>query len=151
MPASPKKRVKSGKMETSKSPHKRVLKSAKINRPLGWSSQGWSVSGPGRMIFTSGLTSRDSTGAVVHVGDIRGQTRQVFENLKLVLAEDGATLADIVKVTVFIRNLADFDALQEVRKPYFLKNPPASTTVVISSLADERLLVEIEAIACVPK
>jgi 2-iminobutanoate/2-iminopropanoate deaminase len=129
---------------------KRVLTSSKIKRPLGWSSQAWSVSGTGRMIFTSGLTSRDGiTGAVVHVGDVRGQTRQVFENLKLVLAEDGATLADIVKVTVFIRNLSDFDAIQEERKPYFPKDPPASSTVVISSLADERLLIEIEAVAFV--
>jgi 2-iminobutanoate/2-iminopropanoate deaminase len=126
---------------------KRVLKSSKINRPLGWSSQAWSVSGAGRMIFTSGLTSRDGTGAVVNVGDVRAQTRQVLENLKLVLAEDGATLADIVKVTVFIRNLSDFDAIQEVRRPYFPTDPPASSTVVISSLADERLLIEIEAVA----
>jgi enamine deaminase RidA (YjgF/YER057c/UK114 family) len=128
---------------------RRVLRSAKINRPLGWSSQGWSVSGPGRMIFTSGLTSRDDTGAVVHVGDVRGQTRQVLENLKLVLAEDGATLADVIKVTVFIQNLSDFDAIQEVRRPYFPTDPPASTTVVIASLADPRLLIEIEAVAFV--
>ena len=128
---------------------KQVLASPKINRPVGWSSQAWSVSGPARMIFTSGLTSRDSTGEVVYVGDAAAQTRQVLENLKLVLAEDGATLEDIIKVTVFTRNLADFAAIQEVRRAYFPRNPPASTLVVISSLADERLLVEIEAIAVV--
>jgi 2-iminobutanoate/2-iminopropanoate deaminase len=102
------------------------------------------------LIFTSGFTSRDNeTGAVLHTGDIRGQTRQTLENLKLVLAEDGATLEDVVKVTVFITKLADFDGLQEVRRQYFPQDAPASSAIVISSLADERLLVEIEAIAFV--
>jgi 2-iminobutanoate/2-iminopropanoate deaminase len=129
---------------------KRRLTSPRVKRPVGWSSQAWSVVTPAKFVFTSGLTSRDHvTGEVVHVGDIHGQTRQVHENLKLVLAEDGAALADIVKVTVYLRALADFDAFQEVRREYFPKDPPASTTVVISSLADERLLIEIEAIAVV--
>jgi len=129
---------------------KRPLTSPRVKRPVGWSSQAWSVVTPAKFIFTSGLTSRDHvTGEVAHVGDIRGQTRQVHENLKLVLAEGGAALADIVKVTVYLRALADFDAFQEVRREYFPKDPPASTTVVISSLADERLLIEIEAVAVV--
>jgi 2-iminobutanoate/2-iminopropanoate deaminase len=130
---------------------KRPLASPRVKRPLGWSSQAWSVATPARFIFTSGLTSRDhETGAIVHIGDIRGQTRQVLENLRLVLAEGGAALADVVKVTVYIRALADFNAFQQVRREYFPQDPPASTTVVISSLADERLLIEIEAVAIVP-
>jgi 2-iminobutanoate/2-iminopropanoate deaminase len=151
MAGSSKKRAKSVEGQAPSSPAKKVLKSPRINRPVGWSSQAWSVSGPGRMIFTSGLTSRDGTGAVVHLGDIRGQTRQVLENLSLILAEDNATLADVIKVTIYLRNLSEFDAFQEVRNAYFPQNPPAATMVTISSLADERLLVEIEAVAFVSK
>jgi reactive intermediate/imine deaminase len=129
---------------------KQVLSSAKVKRPVGWSSQAWAVTTPAKFIFTSGLTPRDTiTGAVAHVGDPEAQTRLTLENLKAVLAEGGATLQDIVKVTVYIRNLADFDAVQKVRREYFPQDPPASTLVVISSLADERLLVEIEAVAVV--
>lgn len=144
-------RAKDVKGPASRSPHKRILKSAKINRPVGWSSEAWSVTGPGRTIYTSGFTSRDIRGGVVHAGDIRSQTRQVLENIKLVLAEDGATLADVIKVTIYLRNLSDFDGMHEVRKTYFPTNPPAATTIIISSLADERLLLEIEAIAFLPK
>lgn len=137
-------------MTTEKAARKRILKSPKINRPVGWSSEAWSIAGPGRMIYTSGFTSRDQTGGVAHAGDIRAQTHLVFENLKLVLAEDGATLADVIKVTIYLKNLSDFDGMHEVRKSYFATNPPAATTVVVSSLADERLLLEIEAIAFLP-
>lgn len=137
-------------MPSKPTPSKRILKSPKINRPVGWSSEAWSIAGPGRMIYTSGFTSRDLSGQVVHAGDIRAQTHQVLENLTLVLAEDGATLADVIKVTIFLRNLSDFDGMHEVRKTYFATNPPAATTVVVSSMADERLLLEIEAIAFLP-
>jgi 2-iminobutanoate/2-iminopropanoate deaminase len=123
---------------------KKVLSSPTVKRPVGWSSQGWLISGPGRTVFSSGLTSRDNiTGAA--------QTAQTLENLKLVLAEGGATLADVIKVTTFICRLVDFQIVQDVRREYFPKDPPASSTVVVSSLSDERLLVEIEAVAFVPE
>jgi 2-iminobutanoate/2-iminopropanoate deaminase len=129
---------------------KQALSSPQVNRPVGWSSQAWMVSGSGRMIFVSGLTSRDSTGEVVHVGDAKAQTRQVLENLRLVLAEGGAKPEDVIKVTAYICNRADFLASHEVRRAFFANNPPASTTVVISGLVDERTLIEIEAVAFVP-
>jgi 2-iminobutanoate/2-iminopropanoate deaminase len=130
---------------------RRLLSSAKVKRPIGSATQAWSILGPGRMIITSGLTSRDNeTGAVIHAGDIRAQTRQTFENLKLVLAEDGATLDDAVKVTTYLVRRDDFDAMWEVRRNYFTKELPASTTVIVSGLADERLLIEVEVIAFMP-
>jgi reactive intermediate/imine deaminase len=99
------------------------------------------------MIFVSGLTSRDQSGDVVGVGDIRAQTRQVLENLNAILAEGGATLEDVVKVSVFIRDMGDFKAIHEIRSEYFPSNPPASTMVEVSRLVDERSLIEIEAVA----
>lgn len=131
---------------------RKLLSSPKVKRPIGSSTQAWSVSGPGRTIYTSGLTSRDNeTGAVVHAGDIRGQTRQTFENLRLVLAEGGATFEHVVKATTYLTRLSDFDAMWEVRKGYFVTEPPASSTIIIASLADERMLIEVELIAFVPE
>lgn len=101
----------------------------------------------GRMVFLSGFTSRDESGAVVGVGDIRAQTRQVCENLLRTMEACGGTLDDIVSVTVFVRDIEEFSAIHEVRKQYFLTDPPASTMVQVSRLVDERSLIEINAIA----
>ncbi|HLG72795.1 MAG TPA: RidA family protein [Chloroflexota bacterium] len=126
---------------------KRILSSPRLSKPVGVFSQATMASTPGRMIFVSGLTARDSTGKVVGVGDAGAQTRQVLENLKAILAEGGATLEDVVRVTVYIRNMADFKAIHEVRGQYFTANPPASTMVEVSRLVDEDMLIEIEATA----
>lgn len=126
---------------------KQILISAKLSRPEGVFSQAVIVSTPGRMIFVSGLTARDESGKVVGVGDVRAQTRQVLENLKFILAEGGASLQDVVKVSVYIRNMADFGAIHEVRAQYFPVDPPASTMVEVSRLVHEDMLIEIEAVA----
>src|SRR5438067_11062117 len=94
---------------------KQILTSSKLSRPLGVFCQATMVSMPGRMIFVSGLTARDTNGVVVGVGDIRAQTRQVLENLKAILAEGDATLDDVVTVTVFIRDTSDLKSIHEVR------------------------------------
>ena len=126
---------------------KHILTSAKLSPPVGVFSQATMVTRPGRLIFVSGLTARDASGKTIGVGDIRAQTRQVLENMKAMLAEGGATLEDVVKVTVFIRNMADFKAIHEVRAQYFPKDPPASTMVEVSRLVEDDLLIEIEATA----
>jgi 2-iminobutanoate/2-iminopropanoate deaminase len=95
------------------------------------------------------MTSRDGTGQVTHAGNAAAQTRLVLENLKLVLAEGGATLQDVIKITAFICDRADFEAVCQVRSEYFPKDPPAATTVIVAGLADARLLVEIEATAVI--
>lgn len=129
----------------------RALKSPAINRPLGWSSHGWTIATPGRFIYTSGYTARDDTGEVLHLGDAANQTRQICENLKLILAQDGASLEHVVKVIVYLVNRADFDAVQEARREYFPTDPPASTTILVAGLIDPKTLVEVEAVAFVPE
>ncbi|HWP01884.1 MAG TPA: RidA family protein [Gemmatimonadaceae bacterium] len=128
---------------------KQILRSSKLNPPIGVFSQATMAMLPGRIIWVSGLTARDASGAVVGVGDVRAQTRQILENLKAILAEGGATLDDVVKVTVFVRNMDDFQAIHEVRREYFPKDPPASTMVEVSRLVEDSLLIEIEATAVV--
>ena len=103
----------------------------------------------GRTIYVSGLTSRDKSGAVVGEGDITAQTEQVMQNLRWVLEAAGATMDDIVKVTVFIRDMEDFGKIHAVRRKYFTKPFPASSMVEVSRLVDKKLLIEIEAVAVV--
>jgi reactive intermediate/imine deaminase len=113
-------------------------------------SQGIKATG-GHLIFASGQVSRNVNGETVGVGDIKAQTRQVLENLKAVLEEGGATLDDVVKVTVFVTNVAEqFAQIHEVRGEYWKDGYPASTLVEISALADPDLLIEIEALAVIP-
>lgn len=103
----------------------------------------------GNTIYVSGQGSLDAQGRLVGRGDVVAQTRQVLDNMKLALAAAGATLDDVVKVTVFLANVDDRPKVNEVRKAYFGANRPASTLVEISRFAIEGMLVEIEAVAVV--
>ncbi len=126
---------------------RKVMRTSRLlsdSRPL---SRGIKVkSGPLSLIFISGAASVDEKGNPVFIGDIRAQTRQVIENIKALLASEGATLDDIVKVTVFLKNTKDYNAMNEVRAEYFKQDPPASSAVQ-AQLIREEFLVEIEAIA----
>jgi 2-iminobutanoate/2-iminopropanoate deaminase len=105
----------------------------------------------GRLVFISGCTARDEHGRTAGGSDVVAQARQVHENLKKCLAAAGATFADICKVTVFLKNVADREKVNSVRKEYFGPSRPASTLVEISRLVRDDLLVEIEAIAVLPE
>ena len=76
---------------------------------------------------------------------------KVHENLKACLAAAGATFADVCKVTVFLKNVADREKVNIARREYFGAHRPASTLVEISRLVRDDLLVEIEAIAVLPE
>ena len=128
---------------------KEILQSSSVSVPRGIMSQGIAVPA-GRMVFASGQVARDVDGNLVGRGDIRAQTRKTLENLQAVLAEGGASMDDVVKVTVFVTNLSEhFAAIHEIRGEFFSSGYPASTLVEISSLVDPEMLIEIEAIAVV--
>lgn len=103
----------------------------------------------GNTIYLSGQASLDANGNLVGRGDVVAQTRQTLENMKTVLAAAGATLGDVVKVTVYLANRDDRPKVNEVRQEYFKANRPASTLIEISRFAIEGMLIEIEAIAVV--
>ena len=125
---------------------KEVLVSPELSTPTGIMSQG--IKAPaGNMVFVSGQVARNSRGETVGVGDIEAQTRQTLENVKAVLAEGGATLDDVVKVTVFVTDVGDYVAIHKVRGEYFKSPYPASTMVEVSALVNPDLKIEIEAIA----
>ena len=129
---------------------KTILQSDAVAVPRGIMSQGVAVPA-GRMIFASGQVAREVDGQLVGAGDIRAQTRKTLQNLQAVLAEAGATMDDVVKVTVFVTNLSEhFAAIHEIRAEFFAAPYPASTLVEISQLVDPEMLIEIEAIAVTP-
>ena len=103
-----------------------------------------------RLLFIAGQTGVDADNNVVGKGDVAAQTEQVLKNMKAVLDEAGASFADIVKITTYITDPRFRDGLNPARLKYFGENPPASTLVVVSGLADPDYLVEIEAIAVLP-
>jgi enamine deaminase RidA (YjgF/YER057c/UK114 family) len=107
---------------------------------------------PSRTIYISGQLGMTLDGTFAgSPGDFRAQAEQCFANLKLALAEVGATFDHVVKVTAFFVDIAHLPLYFEVRDRYVsTKAPPASTAVQITKLAREPALFEIEAIAVVP-
>lgn len=102
----------------------------------------------GNTIYLAGAVSgRDAAGNVIGRGDIEAQTVAVYESLKETLASAGATFADLTKITVFATKLEYRATIGQVRSRYIPQPPPASTFVVVASLADPDFLVEIEGIA----
>ena len=104
----------------------------------------------GKTVYVAGHGSFDAQGNLVGANDVVAQTRRVLENMKLALAAAGATLDDVVKVTVYLKNRDDRPKVNEVRKAYFEANKPASTLIEINRFAIEGMLIEIEAIAVLP-
>jgi enamine deaminase RidA (YjgF/YER057c/UK114 family) len=101
----------------------------------------------GRLVFISGMTARNRDGGVTGVGDVTAQTHQVCQNLRAAVEAAGGTLDDIARVDVYVRDVADFDAIHEVRRRYFTGAPPASTLVEVSRFVHDDYLIEINAIA----
>jgi 2-iminobutanoate/2-iminopropanoate deaminase len=128
---------------------KTLLQSSKLAKPAGIFSAGVKVPAGG-LIFVSGQVARNAAGETVGKGDIRAQTRQVLENIKAVLEVAGATLDDIVKLTVFVTDVSHLQAIHEVRAAYFRGDYPASTLVEVKSLVSPDLMIEIDAIAVTP-
>jgi 2-iminobutanoate/2-iminopropanoate deaminase len=99
----------------------------------------------GPFVFVSGQIPINRQGEMVP-GDIVVQTVQVMENLKAILTTAGLSFKDVVKTTVFLKDMADFAEMNRVYGEFFPENPPARSTVQVSGLA-RNAAVEIEAVA----
>ena len=118
----------------------------KAPKAIGPYAQGV-VAPAGRLVFCSGQIALDPrSGEMVGAGDVRAQTERVLANLEAVLAAAGASLVSVVKTTIFLADLQDFGAVNEVYGRYFPTNPPARATVQAAGLP-KGALIEIEAIA----
>ena len=107
----------------------------------------------GRTILISGQVAYDKDGKVVGKGDIRVQSKQVFENLKTALDAVGANFNDVAKLNTFMVNMPEnLEGYRDVRGEYLAKNehPPASTTVGVAALVNPDLLLEVEAVVVLP-
>lgn len=113
----------------------------------------------GDFLFVSGTSSRRPDNTIVGAQadamgttqlDIREQTRAVIENIKDILASEGAGLADVVEISSFLVNMNDFGGYNEVYGEYFDVDGPTRTTVAVHQLPHPHLLIEIKAIAYKP-
>src|SRR4030095_15128494 len=97
------------------------------------------------LVFCSGQIPLDPKSGKIVEGDIRAQTRRVMDNITAVLRAEGLTFENIVKTTIFLTNLADFQTVNELYGSYFKSDPPARSTVQVPALP-KGANVEIEVI-----
>jgi reactive intermediate/imine deaminase len=107
-------------------------------------AQGYRV---GDFLFISGQAAIDENGELVGVGDFDAQAKQVFANLNRVLHAGGSSFENVIKVTIFLRDMSNFPKIVELRGRYFRAPYPADTIVEVTSLYSPDALLEIEAIA----
>ena len=117
-------------------------------RPVGPYSQAQVVSLPGgdKMVFTAGQVALDPATGKLRGGTVAEQTEQVLRNLEAVLAGAGLTFADVVKTTVFLTDMMDFQEMNQVYARSFPSNPPARSTFAAAGLP-LGARVEIDAVA----
>jgi 2-iminobutanoate/2-iminopropanoate deaminase len=122
---------------------KKVIFTENASKPIGPYSQGI-ISGD--LLFLSGERGIDpKTGKIVE-GGIQKQTEQMFNNIKAVLEKGGASLDKVVKATVFLTDLNEFDLMNEVYKTFFKEKPPVRTSVEVSRLPGD-VKIEVDVIA----
>jgi 2-iminobutanoate/2-iminopropanoate deaminase len=98
------------------------------------------------LIFTSGQIAIDPASAQIVAGDVSAQTDRVLKNLAAILQASGSTLEKVLRCTVFLKNMGDFAAMNEVYGRYFKQSPPARSTVEVARLPKD-VLVEIDVVA----
>jgi reactive intermediate/imine deaminase len=103
----------------------------------------------GDLVLLSGQAAIDENGHVVGPGDFDAQAEQVFKNLKRVLEAAGSSLANVVKVNIYLTDMSNFPKIVELRSRYFSRPWPADTIVGVTALALPELMIEIEATALV--
>ncbi|MBN1331231.1 MAG: RidA family protein [Candidatus Heimdallarchaeota archaeon] len=123
--------------------NKKVISTEKAPKAVGPYSQGIIA---GNFIFVSGQIPFDPNAGKMIIGSIKDQTEQCLKNVKAVLEAAGATLEDVVKCTVFLKDMNTFSEMNEKYKEYFETNPPARAAVEVARLPLD-VGVEIEAIA----
>ena len=127
---------------------KKIIRTKQAPAPVGPYSQ--AIAATGTMVFLAGQIALDSqTGEIVGTGDVVSQTRQVMTNISAILSEAGAEWSNVVKTSVFLKNLADFATVNQVYAEYFDEaTAPARACVEVSRLPKD-VLVEIECIAVI--
>ena len=123
---------------------RRIRLAGQLPEPISHYTDGVEASG---FLYVSGMLPLDANGDLVGAGDVVRQTEQVLDNVGAVLRAVDATFDDVVRVGVYLRNMADRPAVNTVRRRYFGDALPTATLVEVSALAIPEALIEIEAVA----
>ena len=129
-------------------PHRQEIRVPGMSEPISHFTH---VVRAGNIVFVSGCVASDEHGRTVGGDDATAQARKALDNIKACLTAAGASFADVCKVTVFLKNIADREKVNVARREYFGAHRPASTLVEISQFVRSDILVEIEATAVVAK
>lgn len=125
-------------------PERKAVRTDGAPTPTGPFSQGVRA---GQLLFTSGQAGRNrETG---QLGDVRDQTRWALRNIAAILEAAGGSLADVVKVTVYLKDGTDSAAMNAEYETHFTEPRPARASVFVSRLKSPEMLVEIEAVALI--
>lgn len=127
---------------------KTIILTSSAPTPIGPYSQGVVSTGP--VLFTAGQIPLDPASGKLIDGDIRAQTRQALTNVRAIVESAGCTMNDVIKTTVFLKDMGEFASMNEVYGEFFNESPPARSTVEVSRLPRD-VRVEIEAIAVLPR
>lgn len=122
---------------------KRIVRTTNAPQPIGPYSQGTMGGG---FLFVSGQGAIDPKSGQLVGSDIEAQTKQTLMNVRNIIEASGLSLADVVKISIFLRSMDDFKKMNEVYKSFFAENPPARTTIE-AKLPLPNMLVEVDAIA----
>jgi len=122
---------------------KRIVRTTNAPQPIGPYSQGTTGGG---FLFVSGQGAIDPKSGQLVGSDIEAQTKQTLMNVRNIIEASGLSLADVVKISIFLRSMDDFKKMNEVYKSFFAENPPARTTIE-AKLPLPNMLVEVDAIA----
>jgi 2-iminobutanoate/2-iminopropanoate deaminase len=123
--------------------NKSIIRPAAAPAPVGPYSHAVRT---GDLLFCAGQIPLDPATGTLVAGDIKAQTRQVLENVKVILQDQQLSFANVVKTTVFLTNLADFAAMNDIYAEFFTAAHPARSTVQVAALP-RAALVEIEVVA----
>jgi 2-iminobutanoate/2-iminopropanoate deaminase len=124
---------------------KRIVRTEEAPQAIGPYSQAVVAAG---FVYTAGQLALDPHTGQLVPGDVRIQTKRVMENIKAILENAGSSLAAVVKTTIFLRDMNDFGAMNEIYGSYFQEDPPARSTVQVAKLPRDGA-VEIEVVALV--
>lgn len=124
--------------------NREIISTTNAPSAIGPYSQGVKV---GNIIYTSGQIPVDPQTGELET-DIKKATKRSMENVKAILAEAGTTLDNIIKTTIFLKNMDDFAAVNEIYGSYFKENPPSRSCVEVARLPKDAV-IEIEAIAII--
>jgi len=120
----------------------KVLNTKSAPQPIGPYSQG--IEADGLILLSGQIGLHPETGELM--SGLSAQTKQALENARAVLESAGSSLSDVIKTTIYLRNISDFAEFNRVYSEYFRKDPPSRTTVAVSGLPKDAL-IEIEIIA----